>query len=127
MPKFKLTETDARQALGLISEGLTNADVCRWLGVDESTFYAWLKKPKTDAQRQLSEGIEKARIDRKAKCLRAIREAYQEKEAWQAAAWYLERVYPQEFAKAKRPEEDPNAELINKMDELINQIERRNA
>lgn len=123
MPKFKLTETDALQALGLISEGLTNADVCRWLGVDESTFYAWLKKPKTAAQRQLSKGIEKARINRKAKCLRAIREAYQEKEAWQAAAWYLERVYPQEFAKPKRPEEDANAELIAAIEKLTETVE----
>lgn len=126
MAKFKLDNKGAEDALRLVSNGISNVDICAYLGVAESTFYAWISEPKTDAQRKLSDGIKKAEIERKAWYLQKILNAAAEG-SWQAAAWYLERRYPKEFAKAKRPEEDPNAELINKMDELINQIERRNA
>lgn len=124
MPKHKLTDDLTTKTLTLLSEGLSNADVCRWLGVAESTFYTWIKDPKTPAQRKLSEGMKKAEMERKAKCLDVIHKAANEG-SWQAAAWYLERRYPKEYAKPKRPNEDGSQELIDTMREFIEEQQKR--
>lgn len=98
--KPKLTEEMVGEAIGLIRDGASNADVIRWLGVSEAAFYAWLKNPRTRAQKELAEGLKNAEVERKRWHLRRIREA-SERGQWQASAWYLERRYPKEYA---RPE-----------------------
>lgn len=99
--KPKLTDELADKALDLIKGGATNADVIAWLGVVESTFYAWLKDPKTDPQRKLSEGIKKAEVERKLWHLNKIHQAAKNGD-WKASAWYLERRYPNEYARTNR-------------------------
>lgn len=99
--KPKLTDELADKALDLIKGGATNADVIAWLGVVESTFYAWLKDPKTEAQRKLSEGIKKAEVERKLWHLNKIHQAAKNGD-WKASAWYLERRYPNEYARTNR-------------------------
>ena len=80
------------------------ADICKWLragssqrdsavlaGISEDTFYTWIKeKP------EFSEAIKKAEQECKARNIAIIQKAGEK--SWQAAAWYLERKYHNEFA-----------------------------
>lgn len=108
MPKEKLTKSDVKEILRLIQTGASNKDVCYVIGVAESTFYRWLKEPKTENQRELCKSIKKAEVSRKLWHINQINRAAEEG-TWQASAWYLERRYPQEFAKPQRFMEDPRA------------------
>lgn len=98
MPKPKLTKELEQEIIQLAASGATNADICDYIGVNESTFYRWLKNPKTEAEHKLCNDIKKAYTKRKLWHLRKIQQA-SENGAWQASAWYLERRYPREYAK----------------------------
>ena len=92
------------QAVEMKSHGLTNADICRALGICEQTFYRWLREDDTKLKRSLSEGIKKAEAEYKETLLQSIMAtATREKNPqWTAAAWLLERKYPDEFAQTTR-------------------------
>lgn len=99
--KPKLTEELSKEAIRLVKGGASNADVIAYLGIAESTFYEWLKNPRTDAQRELSEGLKKAETERKLWHLQRIHKAAEDGD-WKASAWYLERRYPNEYARTQR-------------------------
>lgn len=99
--KPKLTPELAEEAIRLVKGGASNADVISYLGVAESTFYAWLRDPQNDAQAELAQGIKKAETERKLWHLQRIHKAAEEGD-WKASAWYLERRYPNEYARTQR-------------------------
>lgn len=99
--KPKLTPELAEEAIRLVKGGASNADVISYLGVAEGTFYAWLRDPQNDAQRALAQGLKKAETERKLWHLQRIHKAAEEGD-WKASAWYLERRYPNEYARTQR-------------------------
>ena len=71
--------------------GVSQRDAAALEDIQESTFYQWI-----DDHAEFSEAIEKARLRCKARNIKIIqREAIKK---WTAAAWNLERRYPDEFA-----------------------------
>ena len=121
MAKAKLKANMIDEAVKLISNGATNKDVCAYLGIHEATFYRWLQRPVTDNQRKLCESLKKADVQRKLWHIQQIQKAA-ENGSWQASAWYLERKYPQEWAKAERITDDPNAPEIENVKKVLVQI-----
>ena len=99
--KPKLTRELAEEAIRLVKGGASNADVISYLGVAEGTFYAWLREPKNEAQTALAQGLKKAETERKLWHLQRIHRAAEEGD-WKASAWYLERRYPNEYARTQR-------------------------
>lgn len=99
--KPKLTPEIAEEAINLVKGGASNQDVISWLGVAESTFYAWVREPKNEAQAKLAQGLKKAETERKLWHLQRIHEAAKNGD-WKASAWYLERRYPSEYARTQR-------------------------
>ncbi|MBR1828565.1 MAG: helix-turn-helix domain-containing protein [Atopobiaceae bacterium] len=108
MRKPKLTYQLIEQAVEMKSRGCTNADICQALGIAEQTFYRWLREGDTRLKRSLSEGIKKAEAEYKKTLLESIMStATREKNPqWTAAAWLLERKYPDEYAQTTRRPED---------------------
>ena len=103
MPKPKLTEEMVEQALKLKADGLSNGDIICALGIAESTFYRWIGDPKNKLQRSLSEGLKKEEAQFKQALLTTIRSAaLARNQYWTAAAWLLERKFPDEYGKAER-------------------------
>ena len=104
MRKPKLTAKMVEQVVEMKSHGMTNADICRALGICEQTFYRWLREDDTRLKRSLSEGIKKAEAEYKETLLQSIMAtATREKNPqWTAAAWLLERKYPDEYAQTTR-------------------------
>ena len=68
----------------------------------------WRNHPKTENQTQLSKAMKKADAEREAALVTRIMRASDD--TWQAAAWLLERRYPDRYAKPVRPVEDKSAE-----------------
>lgn len=99
------------QAVALKRDGLCDADIIDALGVHKSTFYRWLANPDTKVKRALCDQLKKAEAEYKRQLLTTIRSAALEKtQHWTAAAWLLERKYPQEFGRPdRRPEERSEA------------------
>lgn len=101
--RAKLTEEMVEQAIRLKADGLSNGDIICALGIHESTFYRWIGEPKNRLQRELSEGLKKEEAEFKHTLLTTIRAAaLARNQYWTAAAWLLERKYPDEYGKADR-------------------------
>lgn len=104
--KPKLTDEMVRQMAELKADGLSNKDICRAVGIHESTLYRWLAG-KGKLHRALSESLKKAEAEYKRTLLAAIREAAMRRNGqWTAAAWLLERKYPEEYAQGTRERAD---------------------
>jgi transposase len=78
--------------IGAIELGLPYRHAAAYGGITDDTFAAWRKK-----YPEFSEAVKAAEARAVAGRLARIRRA--EDESWQAAAWYLERRYPQEFGR----------------------------
>lgn len=103
MGRPKLTPEMVEQAIKLKADGLSNGDIVCALGVHESTFYRWIGDPKNKLQRELSEGLKKEEAEFKHTLLTTIRAAaLARNQYWTAAAWLLERKFPDEYGKADR-------------------------
>ena len=104
MRKPKLTYKMVEQAVEMKSHGLSNVDICAGLGITEGTFYRWLREDDTKLKRALKQGLKKAEAEYKETLLQSIMAtATREKNPqWTAAAWLLERKYPDEYAQTTR-------------------------
>ena len=107
MARTKLTEEMVGQAIRLKADGLSNGDIICALGIHESTFYRWIGNPRGKLQRALCEGLKKEEASFKQTLLTTIRAAaLARNQYWTAAAWLLERKYPDEYGKADRQRDD---------------------
>ena len=106
--KEKLTKDGIQTALRLCRDGLPDCQIAAALGVRAETFSIWRNHPKTENQIQLSKAMKKADAEREAALVTRIMRASDD--TWQAAAWLLERRYPDRYAKPVRPVEDRSAE-----------------
>lgn len=104
MAKPKITQELVEHAAELKRNGLSNADIIAALGISETTFYRWLQKPTCKLHRALKESLKRAEAEYKGELLETIKAtATREKNPqWTAAAWLLERRYPDEFAQTTR-------------------------
>lgn len=116
MSKEKLHKEDIPVCVKLKKRGLNDKDIAAYIGVSAKTFSLWRNHPATENQRKLSKAIKSAEADAKAAMLTAIQKAAMEPKTWQAAAWWLERKYPEEFA---RPEVQLQREAMRESTEQL--------
>ena len=112
--KLKLTRKLVDQIVELKRDGLCDADIIAAIGVNQSTFYRWLKDgedAKSGVKRALCTELKKAESEYKRSLLTTIKSAAMSRaQYWTAAAWLLERKYPMEYGKMERKaEESDNA------------------
>ena len=107
MAKTKLTYQLIDTMGKLKADGLSNKDICAAVGISEQTFYRWLSEPSTKLHRELCERLKKEESAYKETLLNTIRDAALAKNGnWTAAAWLLERKYPEEYAQNRRATEE---------------------
>jgi hypothetical protein len=113
------TEDNIELIVKAVRDGLTYKDAAQLVGISEDTIYNWQRLAKR-AQLMQERGQElsyndiaylrffhelnKAKLEKKRKALTQIALAAEIPKHWTANAWYLERVYPNEFAKVQRHE-----------------------
>lgn len=93
----KCTEQLVIDAVRLKKNGMSNKDMASCLGIAERTFYKWLNDPKSENQRQLGQSLKSAEAEFKAALRSRIMKASEGD--WKAAAWMLERQYPDEYSR----------------------------
>lgn len=119
----KLNEETINDLTLCISQGMTNKDACTVAGIATSTFYGWINDPSNELEKELADRVERARVVRKMQLLQTIFDAA-ENGCWQAAAWYLERRYPEEFAKPDRYHDQGITEAVEAVKDLMETIEK---
>ena len=83
--------------------GLNQKECAEVAEINEATLYKWLNKGKearSGKYKKFYNDFQIAKNRNKLFHLKKIHEA----EAWTASAWYLERVYPEEFGRKDRME-----------------------
>ena len=93
----KCTREAIAQAVKYRKNGMSNKDIAACIGICERTFYKWLNDPKSENQRQLGQELKSAEAEFKAALRSKIIKASDD--SWQAAAWMLERGYPEEYSR----------------------------
>ena len=123
--KPKLTEELIEVMCGLKAKGMHNKDICMAVGIHEATLYRWLNKPSARLHRVLSEEFKKVEARYKQELLDTIRgAALAKRQYWTAAAWLLERKYPDEFG---RPETRKTAVESEDAPKIVLGVEVRTA
>lgn len=90
-----------------LRHGASREDVMLVMGIATDTFYQWMKKP------EFSEAVKKAEGRCKLRNIKIIQRAG--RKTWQAAAWWLERKFKEEFAaKVREWEDSPKAPELSK-------------
>lgn len=105
MAKLKLTDELINELCKFKKAGLTNKSVCYAANISERSFYEYLNRGEADAQAgkksifsRFFQSYKKAEAMHKLKRLSQIEKAA-DGGNWQAAAWELERCYPDEYGK----------------------------
>lgn len=99
MAELKLNKELIDKAHRLISEGHYAVVVCNYLGIDESTFYKWINKAKSDMEAnkksiyvEFFQSVNEAEAKAEMRHLQNIAKAATDG-TWQASAWLLERKH----------------------------------
>jgi transposase len=99
--KSKLDKDRQDKLLKAIRVGNDKKVACALAGISEATLYRWLEQSKeknaTEQLREFRESFE--RVEAEAEVLKVSRIAQAaDNGRWQAAAWWLERKYPERWA-----------------------------
>jgi hypothetical protein len=102
----KFNDERASKILEALRLGVPQATAVTYAGVSDSTYYRWLQDAaKDDAPQQLKDfrdAVHAARAEAEVRSLAVIQNA--SRKTWQAAAWFLERGFPQHWARSDRHE-----------------------
>jgi hypothetical protein len=96
-PRFQLTPAMREAVLTAFRTGADYATACGLAGISVSVLSRWLTEDS-----ELAESVQKSRAEHIQTTLARLRELPAGR--WQAAAWELERIYPERFGQGTRPE-----------------------
>jgi transposase len=136
-----LTPEITARIANIVSSGSYLTTAIAAAGVPRQTFYGWWKRGDPDGEdpseagfRDMRERIERARAEGEARNVAVIAKAAQDAN-WQAAAWMLERSFPERWARPSQRPEDATAadstpastdDPFGEVDELHQRRQRRN-
>jgi len=116
--KSKLTEELIPIIKSEISEGNYVSVVCQAHGINRTSFYDWKnrgEKGKSGIYRDFYEAIEEATAKAEQKYVGVIKDAANSG-VWTAAAWWLERRYPDRWGKREKVDVTSGGKQINTLD-----------
>lgn len=111
-PKYDIIAADAKQS------GMPNKYIAQMLNINESTFYAWMKKH--DGFRYAIESSQAAYIQAN---IQKIRDYCEEKKDWRGNAFLLKIADPAEFGERQSIDMNVN-ETESGKDEVLNMLEQ---
>lgn len=115
----KLTPEVQDRLIKALTAGATIKDSCDYAGIGVSTFHQWIKVGESGRHNQFTEfgeAVKKARSAGRIESIALIRQAA--KSNWQAAAWFLERSDPENWARRTKVEIDLPQETLEKLKQL---------
>lgn len=123
-PKLKLTPQVEKLICDAIRAGNYQETAAAYAGISKNTFYEWLKKGRRDKTgrsvfAQFVVAVDKALADAEVRDVATIVSASAEQ--WQAAAWRLERKYPERWGRKSTVKFDNDKPTNESLTSLINQ------
>ena len=120
----KLTPEVQERIVAVLRSGAYVEQAAEAAGIGRSTFDDWIRRGDSDAAkdkpfRDLRDAVEQARAEAEARHVALIARA--SSKSWQAAAWLLERQYPNRWGKVserKQSSEEPAEVKSTFFDEL---------
>ena len=102
----KLTPAIAAKLVLAIRVGNYASVAAKSVGIDQSTYYDWLAKGREDKApyAEFAVAIQKAEAEAEAATVARIQLAEAAPNTWQAAAWWLERRFPDRWGRRDRLE-----------------------
>ena len=104
--RCKLTPELQEKVCDVIRKGNYIEVACGYVGINAATYYNWMKKGRAEKSGKFLDflnAVKKAEESAEVMYLDEIRKA--SSTSWQAAAWYLERKYPDRWGRKLRTEE----------------------
>lgn len=108
--KLRISEDLIEKIAKYISEGNYVEVACAASGIGKTTYYRWFdigEKSKSGIYREFRNAIKKAEADAETKYTGVIKDAANTGQ-WTAAAWWLERRYPERWGKREKLQVDAN-------------------
>lgn len=127
MAKTKLTPELQENFCKAIENGDSILGACGYVGISEKTYYNWIDRAESAKGRtkfvKFKECVDKA----KAKALHNFEQVitHASTEHWQAAAWMLERRYPNMYGKREKIEADVNHKGLTGLADAIAQSKEK--
>lgn len=122
-PTLLLDDDIKRKILASLTMGMTIKEACIFAEIDESTFYNWRKNYSEDPQfKDFFKSLKKAEVQGKMKHIQKIFE----EQSWQASAWWLERKFPEEFARREKVQlsgDEKNPVVVKEIKEALSKLE----
>ena len=106
MAQSKLTPETQDRVIQAIKMGNYQETAAAYAGISQSTFYGWLERGRNELgsiYSEFLEAVEKAKADSEVRDVALIEKAATDG-SWQAAAWKLERKFPQKWGRVTRTE-----------------------
>ena len=134
----KLNAEVQSQIVAALRAGNYQEVAAAYAGISEATFYAWLERGRKEPQSIYSEfleAVERAKAAAEVRDIALIDKAAQDG-SWQAAAWKLERKYPNRWGRVSRTEisgpegsavqvvVSPKDSLAEKLTEMLNRAQQ---
>jgi transposase len=124
----KLTPEIMAKICDALRAGNYRETAAAFAGVRKSTFYEWLRRgarARKGIYRDLHDAVEKALADSEARDVMLIGKAAGEGD-WQAAAWRLERKFPDRWGRRERHDIDANVKTTVKVkpDDAVEELTR---
>lgn len=104
-PGSELLDFVKEDFIKLIKLGVPIRYACDGVGISEATYYQWMewgKKNKSEQFVLFYRDVKRARADALKRNVAIVQKAAAK--TWQAAAWFLERSFPEQFGRPNRPE-----------------------
>ena len=123
----KLTDNTQQAILDAIRLGMYQEQAALLAGIHRRTFHRWIERGKTglpedEPYRHFCHAVEKARAEVEADHLTTIQQAAR-RGTWQAAAWFLERSFPQRYGRRIEATVITRDELLEALDAEIALLE----
>lgn len=123
MARTTILTPDIIETIGrLIDSGLTITAICGAIGVTPAAFYQWMNKgQQAEADPiyiELVDTVQKSRAALQARWLSRIEDAAADPKTWTAAAWLLERSFPQDFGRRTSVDVTVNEGTIAEIERL---------
>ena len=120
MPELKLDDNLREVVCAFLADGHQVREACLLAGIGKTTMYRWISTGQADeaagcetVYTAFAEAVTLAEAELEASCLAKIRAAAENPRSWTAAAWLLERRFPDRFSLRNRIQvSGPDGEAI---------------
>jgi hypothetical protein len=122
-----LTPQVEERILGFLRLGNYIETACKAAGIHKDTFYEWMKrarsgKPEDDRYAEFAMRVDSALAEAEGRDVQTILLA--SRQQWQAAAWRLERRFPERWSRNDRVRVDGNVDVGVSDDGLLGKLAR---